>query len=92
MDTQITPPMNPWEWPEPLWRGMVEKARAGRSLRPTTWPNGAVCAVSLWASTAAISGRATPIIVNSLLGTESLVKPRRSGIRPRSAEEYSTGT
>ena len=47
MDTQITPPLNPWEWPEPMWRGMVEKARAGRSLRPTAWPNGAVCAVSL---------------------------------------------
>ena len=38
---------NPWEWPEPVWRGMVAKARAGRSLRPATWPHGARCAVSL---------------------------------------------
>ncbi len=39
--------INPWEWPETTWRGMVEKARAGRSLRPKAWPNGAQCAVSL---------------------------------------------
>lgn len=43
----MTPSANPWEWPEPTWRGMVEKARAGRSMRPTAWPNGATCAVSL---------------------------------------------
>jgi peptidoglycan/xylan/chitin deacetylase (PgdA/CDA1 family) len=40
-------PTNPWEWPEATWRGMVEKARAGRSMRPASWPNGARCAVSL---------------------------------------------
>lgn len=38
---------NPWEWPEPVWRGMVEKARAGRSLRPASWPDGAQVAVAL---------------------------------------------
>jgi peptidoglycan/xylan/chitin deacetylase (PgdA/CDA1 family) len=38
---------NPWEWPEPHWRAMVEKARAGRSLAPSVWPGGARCAVSL---------------------------------------------
>ena len=37
----------PWEWPEPTWRGMVERARAGRSLKPTHWPGGARCAVTL---------------------------------------------
>ena len=39
--------INPWEWPEPTWRGMVEHARAGRSMRPSSWPGGATCAVSL---------------------------------------------
>jgi peptidoglycan/xylan/chitin deacetylase (PgdA/CDA1 family) len=43
----MTTPTNPWEWPEATWRGMVEKARAGRTMRPTSWPNGATSAVSL---------------------------------------------
>jgi peptidoglycan/xylan/chitin deacetylase (PgdA/CDA1 family) len=38
---------NPWEWPEPTWRRIVGRARAGRSLRPSTWPGGARCAVAL---------------------------------------------
>jgi peptidoglycan/xylan/chitin deacetylase (PgdA/CDA1 family) len=38
---------NPWEWPEPEWRRIVGRARAGRSLRPKSWPGGARCAVSL---------------------------------------------
>jgi peptidoglycan/xylan/chitin deacetylase (PgdA/CDA1 family) len=38
---------HPWEWPEPQWRRIVGRARAGRSLRPTAWPGGARCAVSL---------------------------------------------
>ncbi|MBE9606093.1 polysaccharide deacetylase [Acetobacteraceae bacterium H6797] len=37
----------PWEWPEPQWRHIVGRARAGRSLKPTVWPNGARCAVAL---------------------------------------------
>lgn len=37
----------PWEWPEATWRGMVERARAGRSLKPTHWPGSARCAVTL---------------------------------------------
>jgi len=37
----------PWQWPEETWRGMVGRARAGRSLRPTHWPDGARCAVAL---------------------------------------------
>ena len=36
-----------WEWPEEVWRRIVERARAGRSLAPKTWPNGARCAVAL---------------------------------------------
>jgi peptidoglycan/xylan/chitin deacetylase (PgdA/CDA1 family) len=36
-----------WEWPEDVWRRIVERARAGRSLKPRSWPNGARCAVSL---------------------------------------------
>ena len=37
----------PGEWPEAVWRGIVERARAGRSLSPKTWPGGARCAVAL---------------------------------------------
>ena len=37
----------PWEWPEPHWRGLVGNARAGRSLAPRTWPGGARCCVTL---------------------------------------------
>jgi peptidoglycan/xylan/chitin deacetylase (PgdA/CDA1 family) len=41
------PAGDPWTWPEPTWRGIVERARAGRSLRPAAWPDGARCAVAL---------------------------------------------
>ena len=37
----------PWEWPEAEWRKIVGRARAGRSLRPSAWPNGARCCVTL---------------------------------------------
>ena len=37
----------PWEWPEDEWRKIVGRARAGRSLRPAAWPNGARCCVTL---------------------------------------------
>ena len=36
-----------WTWPEERWRPIVEKVRAGRSLKPTAWPGGARCAVAL---------------------------------------------
>jgi len=39
--------LEPWQWPEPHWRGIVERVRAGRTLRPRVWPNGARCAVAL---------------------------------------------
>lgn len=38
---------SPWEWSEQHWRGIVGRARAGRSLAPDGWPGGARCAVAL---------------------------------------------
>ena len=37
----------PWRWDESVWREIVERARAGRSLKPRQWPGGARCAVAL---------------------------------------------
>jgi len=37
----------PWQWPEQRWRGIVERVRAGHSLRPSSWEGGARCAVAL---------------------------------------------
>lgn len=37
----------PYTWPEPQWRALVNQVRAGRSLLPERWPNGARCAVAL---------------------------------------------
>ena len=37
----------PWEWTEAQWRPTVERVRAGRSLKPATWPGGARVAVAL---------------------------------------------
>ncbi len=39
--------LEPWQWPEKKWRSVVEKVRAGRSLKPKVWPNGARVAVAL---------------------------------------------
>ena len=39
--------LEPWQWPEAQWRGIVERVRAGRALRPAKWQNGARCAVAL---------------------------------------------
>jgi peptidoglycan-N-acetylglucosamine deacetylase len=39
--------LEPWQWPEEHWRGLVNQVRAGRSLRPKIWPQGARCAVAL---------------------------------------------
>lgn len=36
-----------WQWPEERWRRAVGKIRAGRSLKPESWPDGARCAVAL---------------------------------------------
>ena len=37
----------PWQWPEEQWRRIVGRVRAGRSLRPKAWKDGARCAVAL---------------------------------------------
>jgi peptidoglycan/xylan/chitin deacetylase (PgdA/CDA1 family) len=37
----------PWAWPEEHWRALVNQVRAGRSLKPKSWPGGAHCAVAL---------------------------------------------
>lgn len=39
--------MEPWQWPEEEWRRRVQQVRAGRSLKPASWPDGARCAVAL---------------------------------------------
>lgn len=44
-DNPVAP--EPWQWPEETWRRIVGRARAGRSLKPRTWPNGARCAVGI---------------------------------------------
>lgn len=38
---------DPYTWPEDTWRPRVEQIRAGRSLLPDRWPDGARCAVAL---------------------------------------------
>ncbi len=37
----------PWTWEESRWRGIVDRVRAGRSLRPRQWQDGARVAVPL---------------------------------------------
>ena len=39
--------MEPWQWPEAHWRGLVNQVRAGRSYRPKGWKGGARCAFAL---------------------------------------------
>ena len=39
--------MEPWQWPEQEWRRRVGLVRAGKSLKPRSWPGGARCAVAL---------------------------------------------
>ena len=39
--------LEPWQWPEARWRGIVDRVRAGRPLRPSRWKDGARCAVAL---------------------------------------------
>jgi peptidoglycan-N-acetylglucosamine deacetylase len=39
--------LEPWQWPEEHWRGLLNQVRAGRRLRPKFWPGGARCAVAL---------------------------------------------
>ncbi len=43
----INEPLQPWQWPEAQWRGIVNHVRAGRAFKPKTWPGGARCAIAL---------------------------------------------
>lgn len=45
--TDAGKPQEPWQWPETQWRRLVNQVRAGKSLRPKSWPGGARCAVAL---------------------------------------------
>ena len=38
---------SPWTWTESEWRARVNRVRAGRALKPASWPGGAQCAVAL---------------------------------------------
>jgi hypothetical protein len=40
-------PLEPWQWSDEHWQKLVGHVRAGRRLRPKTWPGGARCAVAL---------------------------------------------
>jgi peptidoglycan/xylan/chitin deacetylase (PgdA/CDA1 family) len=42
-----TPSLEPWQWPDAQWQSIVHHVRAGRTLRPRLWPEGARCAVAL---------------------------------------------
>jgi peptidoglycan/xylan/chitin deacetylase (PgdA/CDA1 family) len=37
----------PWLWPDSVWQQKVDKVRAGRSVKPRKWKNGARMAVAL---------------------------------------------
>src|SRR5712691_6725923 len=39
--------LEPWQWPDAHWKKLVERVRAGRTLRPREWPGGARVAVAL---------------------------------------------
>jgi Predicted xylanase/chitin deacetylase len=41
------PADRPWQMTEAEWRGLVNRVRAGRALRPERWPDGARCAFAL---------------------------------------------
>ncbi len=43
----MSEPLQPWQWPDAHWRGIVDHVRAGRTFKPASWPGGARCAVAL---------------------------------------------
>lgn len=45
--SDIRKELEPWQWPEEQWRKLVNRVRAGRTLRPERWKDGAQCAVAL---------------------------------------------
>lgn len=44
---QKAPEQEPWQWPDSRWQAIVDKVRAGRSLKPKQWKDGARVAVAL---------------------------------------------
>ena len=40
-------PLEPWQWPDAHWRGLIDRVRAGRPYRPTIWKDGARAAFAL---------------------------------------------
>lgn len=47
MNVTLPPDTKPWTWSEETWRQVVSHVRAGRSLKPGVWKNGAKFAVAL---------------------------------------------
>src|SRR5271168_676964 len=45
--SKLETPLEPWQWPETHWRGLVNQVRAGKTYRPKTWKGGARCAFAL---------------------------------------------
>jgi peptidoglycan-N-acetylglucosamine deacetylase len=43
----MSEPLQPWQWPDERWRGIVDHVRAGRAFKPKGWPGGARCAIAL---------------------------------------------
>ena len=39
--------LEPWQWPEETWRRLVNRCCAGKRLKPTSWKDGARCAIAL---------------------------------------------
>ncbi len=47
MPDSNSPALEPWQWPDSQWRAIVDKVRAGRSLKPTAWKGNSKCAVAI---------------------------------------------
>jgi peptidoglycan-N-acetylglucosamine deacetylase len=47
MNGEAGKPLEPWQWEEAHWRKLVNQTRAGRRLAPSSWKDGARCAVAL---------------------------------------------
>jgi peptidoglycan/xylan/chitin deacetylase (PgdA/CDA1 family) len=47
MNYSAPPTDDPWTWPEKSWRDAVDHVRAGRSLKPSAWKDGAQCAFGI---------------------------------------------
>jgi len=45
--SKLETPLEPWQWPEKHWRGLVNQVRAGKTYRPKAWKGGARCAFAL---------------------------------------------